>query len=156
VARVCRHAVTTPSTGDEKPIVVRPGQTARLNNVNHTLVEIADPWEGHPMALPPPEGRRLVGFELTGTNIGSQYTSLYDSYSSRLVTDDGYSWASTVNTDTPYSGRLAPGQTLRGWIVFEIDDQAELKWLDLSVDIAEGRWVRVDLTDLRRDIEVGS
>jgi len=99
--------------------------------------QLLDPWLPPSAEDNPSAGRRLVALEVTieypKGREGSHFVS--SSYF-KLVDSDDFVYGPTqalLDPAIPEGLELAPGQKTRGWVLFEIDADTEIKSLDYGL-----------------------
>ena len=99
--------------------------------------QLLDPWLPPSAEDKPSAGRRLVALEVTieypKGREGSHFVS--SSYF-KLVDSDDFVYGPTralLDPAIPEGLELAPGQKTRGWVLFEIDADTEIKSLDYGL-----------------------
>lgn len=104
----------------------RLGETARTGDFDVTLNEVRDPFQPTNEFEVPSENHRLVAVELTATNTGNDQQTLSTLLGAEVVDSLSRPWDIAIaGTDLPQlGGSVAPGESRRGWIVFEVASDA--------------------------------
>jgi hypothetical protein len=115
---------TLPATATVIP-ARRVGETATQRGVAVTLHEVYDP--ATPRGVRPKVGMRYASLDVSIRSADGgehPYNPLY----ARIRTTDGREARATYGETQPemQSGTLAPGETVRGWLTFEIPSDAQL------------------------------
>jgi Domain of unknown function (DUF4352) len=96
-----------------------------------TASRLIDPWEPASSTASPRPGRRLVALEVTVEYPrGRQETHYVSSNHFKLIDSEDFAHATVTSlADPPLTDglELAPGQRTRGWVMFELEDSAEIK-----------------------------
>jgi hypothetical protein len=124
-------AATTP-----RPPVRAIGDRTLAGGALVTVRRVVDPFESTDPVITAPAGRRWVAADLEVTNLTTQVLDLTDrrQLTVRDVTDRRYDPVTTAEGLPPLDGPLAPGETRRGTVVFEVPEDAH----DLRVAYAGG------------------
>ncbi|MGE0602120.1 MAG: DUF4352 domain-containing protein [Dehalococcoidia bacterium] len=97
-----------------------------------TILQIANDVSSVTPLLVPAAGKRWVGFEVLVENIGSKQVNSMDwtLRDSKDIEHDRryFTGASGTEVDIGYND-LSPGGKKQGWVYFEIDADASVKWL---------------------------
>ena len=134
--------VPTPS-----PVVI--GTTVEAGGSSYTLNEVMDPAPAGVFGVS--AGKRLVALDITQVGMsegGSQYNLLLF----EIQDADGYVYSTGI-ADAGVgprfgSGELAPGQIVRGWVVFEVPESARLVSVLASPDLIG---FKTTIADFERD-----
>jgi|GEM_PF-1677325 len=97
-----------------------------------TILQFVDNVQSTNQFLTPAEGKKWVGFEVLIENVGSKQVTSLD-WTLRDSKDQEHERAFVVSAtgsqvDVVYSD-LTPGGKKQGWVYFEIDADATVKWL---------------------------
>ena len=139
------QAPTDTPTPELSPVEI--GMTVEAGGSSYTLNEIKDPApEG---LFEVDAGKRLVALDITQVGIsddGDPYNSLYfavqdtDGY----VYDPGFAEQADVGPSFGF-GELAAGQTVRGWVVFELPESARLVSVLVEAEVLGAKITIADL-----------
>jgi Domain of unknown function (DUF4352) len=117
-----------PDPNDYRPFIEEQLEQYRPEVTASRLI---DPWKPTSSPASPRPGRRLVALEVTVEYPrGRQETHYVSSAHFKLVDGDDFAHGAVTSlADPPLSEglELAPGQKTRGWVMFELDDGAEIK-----------------------------
>jgi hypothetical protein len=95
-----------------------------------TVQTVDDPWLSRSGSSEPSPGRRFVAYEVTVENDGSDDFPVYVASSSFKLTDgDGFVYQPVYNgiePGLPEGIQLEVGEKARGWIVFDIGEDADI------------------------------
>ena len=93
--------------------------------------QLLDPWLAPSEGDNPPAGRRFVAIEVTiEYPKGREGSHVVSSSHFKLIDSDDFVYGSTQSLLDPAIReglQLAPGQKTRGWVLFEIDANTEIK-----------------------------
>jgi hypothetical protein len=129
---------TTDSGGDVRVSLAQgaSGEIAPEGNGSKkskvTILQFVDGIESGNEFIKPAEGKKWVGFEVAIENTGSKQVSSLD-WTLRDSLDQEYSRQYVIGApgshiDVVYTD-LTPGGKKQGWVYFEIDTTATVKWL---------------------------
>ena len=93
-----------------------------------TATRLVDPWEAQ--GVTPAPGRRFVALEVTVEYPkGREATHFVSTVHFKLIDSDDFAYGVThaAGPTLPEGLELAPGQKTRGWVVFEMDDDTQIK-----------------------------
>lgn len=95
-----------------------------------TILQLAPSVESSNQFVSPPDGKKWVGFEVLVENVGSQEVTSLD-WKLRDSKDLEHNQAFVIGAGTALEVfyNLTPGGKSRGWLYFEIDSDASVKWL---------------------------
>lgn len=128
-----------PDTGGDVHVTLAPGASGVIAPEGNgskkskvTILQIADNVPSANQFIQPQPGKKWIGFEVEVENVGTaQVTSL--DWTLRDTTDQEHDrtfWtgAEGAAIDIAYSD-LTPGGKKRGWVYFEVDQAAGIRWL---------------------------
>jgi Domain of unknown function (DUF4352) len=126
-----RDASSTESSSANQAQAL-PGAAAEAEHVRVVLHEIADPWAPEGLFQQPPEGRRLVAFDITIEFFDNDGTHGANPFNFRLTDANDFAYAEALRGPEPRleTVALGSGQKTRGWIAFEVESSAPLKLLE--------------------------
>lgn len=115
----------TPTAPPTPAPPVNVGQPAPGNGYTLTVQEVQDPVPPQ-QYLKPKEGSRWVAYDVSITNTGTAPLD-YNPFYADLKTADNREHNPGIGAAEPSlkSGKLQPGETVRGWITFEIPNEAQ-------------------------------
>ncbi|MCC7366159.1 MAG: DUF4352 domain-containing protein [Dehalococcoidia bacterium] len=119
-----RVALAAGATG----VIAPEGNGSKKSQV--TIVEFVDPAEAANQFIQPEPGKKWVGFNIAIENVGDKETSAMDwklRDSKDVEHDREYFTGADGQLESIYD--LTPGGKSGGWIYFEIDADATVKWL---------------------------
>lgn len=121
-----RLALREGASGDIAP----EGNGSKKSRV--TVLQVVDNVQSTNQFITPAEGKKWVGFEVVIENVGSKQVSSLDwtlRDSKDLEHEREYVVAAQgSNVDVIYSD-LTPGGKKQGWVYFELDADATVRWL---------------------------
>jgi hypothetical protein len=131
-----RDASSNESAGANEAQAVA-GAAAEAEHVRVVLHEIADPWEPQGLFQQPPEGRRLVAFDLTIEFFDNDGTHGANPFHFRLTDANEFAYAEALRGPEPRleTVLLGTGQKTRGWIAFEVESGTPLKLLKYDPNV---------------------
>lgn len=122
--------VNTPVPAPTKPpSVVNLNVTAKGKDFAMTLHEVRDPVTAPETAFGPTPGNRWVAFDVTVQNLETTGFNIYSPHDAKLRTTDGRDYEKRFgpgDLEPEISGPVDAGQSMRGWITFEIPTDAQL------------------------------
>ncbi|MGH2608295.1 MAG: DUF4352 domain-containing protein [Tepidiformaceae bacterium] len=96
-----------------------------------TILQVVDNAQSTNQFIQPTEGKKWVGFEVEIENVGSQQVTSLD-WTLRDTKDQEHDRAfvtvAGAELDVIYSD-LSPGGKRQGWVFFEVDADAAVRWL---------------------------
>jgi hypothetical protein len=121
------------------------GQPFLVSGTRYTVNEVRDPEP--PGFFTPARGMRLIAVDITQEAVSapSPYSIAY--FFLRDSDGKDYGWANGNSTPALGNGTLAPGQSTRGWVVFQVPAAAKITALIGWPDHAKPR---VPIADLSR------
>jgi hypothetical protein len=122
----------TPAAGETEggQDVYAIGQTARTGDFDVTLHQVQDPFAPTNEFETPQAGNRFVAVEVEVRNTGSERAPMSTLLGAELTDSMSRPWnVALAGTDLPQlDGEVGPGEARRGWIVFEVaQDATELR-----------------------------
>jgi len=121
-----RIALATGATGD----IAAEGNGSKKSRV--TILQVVDGVESTNQFIQPAAGKKWIGFEVLIENVGTQQVTSLDwalRDSKDLEHERQYVvTAEGSNVDIIYND-LTPGGKKQGWVYFEVDADAAIKWL---------------------------
>jgi len=102
------------------------GQTAHTGDFDVTLHQVTDPYSSsNPLERPQPN-QRFVAVELEVANTGDAAQTLSTLLGTELTDSQNRPWdIALAGTDLPHlDGNVAPGEARRGWVVFDVAQDA--------------------------------
>jgi uncharacterized membrane protein len=96
-----------------------------------TILQVVDNAQSTNQFIQPAEGKKWVGFEVEIENVGSEQASSLDwtlQDSKSLEHDRRFVTTAGEDLDVIYTD-LSPGAKRTGWVFFEIDADASVRWL---------------------------
>lgn len=124
-------------------IPIKVGSTNEKDGIRLTINDVLDPWlpqsetsEEEP--LTPAEGTRFVAIDLTVENNGTA-DLYYPCYYPSLVDSGNFVYQERYAVKEPAlaAGELGSDQKTRGWVTFEVDENASLATLSCSTTTEE-------------------
>lgn len=102
------------------------GQTAHTGDFDVTMHTVEDPFVSSNQFDRPSEGNRFVAVELTVTNTSDEQRTLSTLLGAEVTDSLSRVWdVALAGLDLPQlDGTVPPGESRRGWIVFEVPDDA--------------------------------
>ena len=135
------------ATPTPEPTPVAIGTTVEVGGSSYTLNEIVDPAPVGIFGVS--EGRRLVALDVTQVGAGADSDS-YNPLYFAVQDVEGYVYtpdlASADVAPLFGSGELASGQIVRGWVVFELPESAELIAVPVEPGVIGARTTIADFT----------
>jgi hypothetical protein len=107
--------------GDE---LLAVGGTGTTSGFEVTLLTVEHPFQVGEFEPGPDSGRRLIGVELSIRNTTDERKTMSSLLGLEISDDTGQRFDITIRgVDRPQiDGEAAPGETIRGWAVFEVPD----------------------------------
>jgi hypothetical protein len=119
------HVTLAPgATGDIAP----EGNGSKLARV--TILQIQDGSTSTNPFLQPKDGKKFIAFEVEVLNAGSkEITSLTWKLRDSKDLESDPTFLNDVGENLPVAYNLTPGGKQHGWVVFQVDADATVKWL---------------------------
>ena len=116
-------ASDSPAPGERTYSV---GQTAHTGDFDVTLNTVEDPYVPTNQFEAPPEGQRLVALELTLRNTSTREQTMSTLLDAELQDSKSRPWdIALAGFDRPQlDGEVAAGESRRGWIIFDVSNDA--------------------------------
>ena len=118
---------TLEPTRTPEPTPVAIGTTVEVGGSSYTLNEVMDPAPAGIFGVK--EGKRLVALDITQVGISDDGDS-YNPLNFAIQDTDGYVYTPALtgaDVEPRFgAGKLAAGQIVRGWVVFELPESARL------------------------------
>lgn len=119
-------ATSTPAGTTPRRPIRAIGDRTLVGGALVTVRRVVDPFESADPVITASAGRRWVAADLEVTNLDTQVLDLTGRrhLTVRDVTDRRYDPVATAEGLAPLDGPLAPGETRRGTVVFEVPEDA--------------------------------
>ena len=117
--------LTTVFGGESVAKSFEEGDAIRLSDYQITIMASEDGWVNDNQFLQAEKGHRLVSVDIVIENVGSKSLS-YNPFNFKLQDNNGYVYDVTAKARNPglNVGKLQPGRKVRGFIVFELPNNA--------------------------------
>jgi len=139
-------AVSEPASTPANPL---PGLGEVVENFGYSLSATAVENPATPGILyTPRQGYKLVAIEIIlGNASGSQSLSVNPLYA-YLVDDDGFVYSTELGgrENQVATGQLSIGEKVRGWVAFEIPDNATPASIKYATELFSGNYLQAGLT----------
>jgi hypothetical protein len=124
-----------PPSGDAVPL----GDTGTSGEFDVLVHEVEDPYQASNDFEEPEAGQRLVAVELTVTNTSGEESIFSTLAQMEAVDSESRSWdVAFAGYDRPQvDGSVAAGESRRGWVVFSVDENADLQAMTVAAGFGE-------------------
>ncbi len=93
-----------------------------------TLNQVVDPWVSDNQFEQPDPGKRFLAFDVTIQNVGKSGTHDANPFNFKLTDSESFAYETSFFGPDPqlHSTDLGSGEKTRGWVPFEVNQNASL------------------------------